>query len=246
MKYSINRSEREHSGSGRGMKDASGSFTLEASMLLPWVMMLTFMLLLFALYISQGALVYYSSSVMTERAAFGWSNSSSDSLTGGYPAGEYDGLYWRLTDDALVQSLFGLASGEAGIRVEVYPGMAPGEGGSAADKLKSAAYAASAKHRVGSGELGYRNFGIKREIDAELVSSWFSVPLARFKGGGAADAKVSALVVEPAEFVRSFDLVRYYAAKLRNAPEGKEKYRSQAGEVLNKRKAPLGKGGAEG
>ncbi|WP_391571582.1 pilus assembly protein [Cohnella sp.] len=243
MKCSISLGARKQEGSRRRYSDSAGSFTIEASMLLPWVMMLTFMLILFALYISQGALLYYSSSIMTERAAFNWSNSSADTRTGGYPEGQVDGLYWRLTDDALLQSLFGLASGEAGTQVEVYPGMAGGEGAAAAEKLKRAAYETSAKHHVGSGQLSYRNIGIKREIHAELISSWLSVPLVRFKGGGPAEAKVSALVVEPAEFVRSFDLVRYYAAKLRNAPEGEEKYRSQAEEVLGKRKSTLGKGG---
>ena len=238
--------ERKPLERGTAMADSSGSFTLEASMLLPWVLMLTFMLLFFALYISQGALLYYSSSVMAERAAFGWSNSSSDVRTGGYSPGRYDGLYWRLSDDALVQSLFGLASGEAGSRAEVYPDMEEGEGGGAVGKLERAAYATTARHRTGTGELRYRNVGLKREIDAELSSAWLAVPLVRFRGGGPAEAQVTALVVEPAEFVRSFDLIRYYAAKLRSAPEGEEKRRAQPSEVFNKRKEPLGKGGLGG
>ncbi|MFC4601020.1 hypothetical protein [Cohnella hongkongensis] len=224
--------------------ETAGSFTLEASMLLPWVVMLTFLLLLFSLYMSQGALLYYSSAVMAERAAYSWANSSADIRTGGYPAGQHDGLYWRLSDDALVQGLFGMASDEAGASVEVYAGMSEGEGSGAAAKLRKAAYATSAKHNAGAGELSYYNIGVKRRIDAELRSRWLAVPLVRFRGGGPAEAHVSALVVEPAEFVRAFDLIRYYAAKLQNAPEGEANYRSQAGEVLNKRKTSLGNGGS--
>jgi len=236
MKCSNKTSPAGRKKSRRRKRDSSGSFTLEASMLLPWVMMLTFMTLLFALYVSQGALLYYSSSVMTERAAFGWANSSSSVRTGAYPPDRYDGLYWRLTDDGLLQSLFGLATGESGALVEVYPGMTDGAGDSPSDKLRRAAYATTASHRVGLGTLSFRNIGIKREIDAELVSTWLPSPLVRFRGGSPAESSVSALVVEPAEFLRTFDLIRYYAAKMQQAPEGKDKYRAQAGEVLSKRK----------
>ncbi|XID93068.1 TadE family protein [Paenibacillaceae bacterium WGS1546] len=216
--------------------DDDGSVTLEASMVMPWVLMLTFMMLLFALYLSQGSILYYSSSIMTERAAFAWSNSAKNIRTGAYPPGQYDGLYWRLTDDGLVQSLFGLAGGDGDIRVDVYPGMPAREGSSAADKLGRAGDSTAAGHRLGTGSLSYRNTGIKREIFADMDSAWLPEPLVRFRGGGAARAGVSALIVEPAEFLRAFDLVRYYGAKMKLAPEGEESYRRQAGEILNKRR----------
>ncbi|TVX98221.1 pilus assembly protein [Cohnella terricola] len=217
-------------------QDTTGSFTLEASMLLPWVLMMTFLLLFFALYIAQGTLLYYSSSIMTERAAFNWSNSFKKVSTGAYPQGQYDGLYWRLTDDRLVQGLFGLATGGGETSVEVYPDMQGSEGSSAASKLVRVASATAGSHRVGSGEISYRNIGIKREIRAGLASVWLAEPLVRLRGGGAAEAEVSALVVEPAEFLRTFDLIRYYAAKMSRYSEGAEKYRAEAADVLSKRK----------
>jgi len=214
-----------------------GSIALEASMLLPWVLMVTFLVLFFALYISQGTLLYYSSSIMAERAAFVWSNSAKDIRTGEYPQGSYDGLYWRLTDDRLVQGLFGLVAGDEGVRVEVGPGMEAGRTGSSpADKLRRAAAETGAVHRVGTGTIGYRNIGIKREVEAEMESVWIAEPLQWLRGGGPAEAGISALIVEPAEFVRTFDLIRYYEAKIRQAPEGRQRYQAQAGEALSNRK----------
>ncbi|WP_378127095.1 hypothetical protein [Cohnella boryungensis] len=226
--------------------DVSGSYTLEASMVMPWVLMLTFLLLFFALYISQSSLLYYSTSMMTERAAFGWSNSAKNVNTGEYPPGQYEGLYWRLTDDYLVGGLFGLATGTEELHVEVYPGMPSGEGNSAQAKLSRYAYETAAAHRLGEGLLSYRNIGVKRTVEAKLASLWAAEPLARFRGGEQASSEISALVVEPAEFLRTFDLIRYYAAKMREAPEGKENYRSRAGEVIASVNCRLTPSGWEG
>jgi hypothetical protein len=199
--------------------------------------MLTFLLLFFSLFISQGALLYYSSSIMAERAAYGWANSAKDAQTGAYPQGKYDGLYWRLADDGLVQGLFGLVAGDNAARVEIHAGMTGGEGGDEAiEKLRRAGYETASSHNVGTGEMRYRNIGIKREIEVDLTSVWLARPLIRLRGGGAAKTEVTALVVEPPEFLRSFDLLRYYASKMKNSPQGASAYREQAGGVLRKRK----------
>lgn len=205
-------------------------------MVLPWVIMMTFLLLLFALYISQGALLYYSTSIMAERTAFGWSNSAKDVRTGAYSEGQYDSLYWRLTDDSLVQGLFGLASEEHAASIEIKLEMIGSSGSSAQDKLKKSGFDTAVSHRVGTGELSYRNIGIKREVEAKLTSVWRVEPLIWLRGRGVAEAEASALIVEPVEFLRTFDLVRYYASKMKKAPGGATAYRDKAGDVLQKRK----------
>lgn len=216
--------------------NTSGTISLEASMVFPWVLMLTFLLLFFSLFISQRALLYYSTSIMAERTAFSWSNSAKDARTGAYPPGQYDGLYWRLTDDSLVQGLFGLATDNQGTGVEINPEMTKGESSSANDKLKRAGFEIASSHRLGTGEMNYRNIGVKREIQVSLTSVWLAKPLASFRGNKAAEADISALIVEPAEFLRSFDLIRYYASKMKAAPQGQSAYREKAGGVLQKRK----------
>ncbi|MFD0671451.1 TadE/TadG family type IV pilus assembly protein [Cohnella sp. GCM10027633] len=216
-------------------RDRSGAMTLEASMVLPCVMMLTIVVILFALYVSQASVLYYRASVAAERSAFGWSNSAKEAKTGAYPSGQYDGLYWRLKDDALLQGLFGVAAGGSGtVEVQIVPGTLVGRGASAADKL--ARVGASMPESV-SGEMTYRNIGFKRTVSVQARSSRLPDALISFGGREHATADVSALVVEPTELIRSFDLVRYYAEKMKTAPQDESAYRGQAAEALRERGA---------
>ncbi|BBI32070.1 hypothetical protein [Cohnella abietis] len=215
--------------------NSSGSITLEASMVFPWVFMMTFLLLLFSLFISQGAFLYYSSSIMAERTAFSWSNSAKETSTGAYPSGQYDGLYWRFTDDSLVQGLFGLVSDNKDSSVVIGPGITEGRGSKAEDKLRKVAFEMVTSRKVGKGQISYFNVGVKRNINVDLTSGWLVKPLGWLRGQDTASASVSALVVEPTEFLRSFDLVRYYAAKMKVAKEGPTEYRNKIGDVLKKR-----------
>ncbi len=203
-------------------------------MVFPWVLMITFLVLLFSLFVSQGALLYYSTSITAERTAFNWSNSAKDARTGAYPPGQYDGLYWRLTDDSLVAGLFGLMSEHQSVSIEITPDMAGSAGSSATDKLRIMGAESVSAHRVGYGHMNYRNIGVKREVEVSLTSTWLANPLIWLRGDDAAAASTSALVVEPAEFLRSFDLVRYYASKMKEAPEGGTAYRGKAGAALRK------------
>jgi hypothetical protein len=204
-------------------------------MIFPWVLMMTFLVLMFSLFVSQGATLYYSTSITAERAAFAWSNSEKDPLTGAYPQGQYDGLYWRLFDDSLVDGIFGLASEHPVTSIEISPGMEGGKGSTAADKLRKSSFQTAASHRLGTGTISYHNIGVMRDIKVNMTGLWQAKPLAWLRGEGAATAEASALVVEPTEFLRSFDLVRYYASKMKEAPEGTASWRDKAGAVLRKR-----------
>jgi hypothetical protein len=204
-------------------------------MVFPWVLMITFLLLLFSLFISQGALLYYSSSITAERSAFSWSNSAKDVRTGAYPQDQYDGLYWRLLEDNLVEGLFGLVTERKGISIEINPGMTGSEGSSATDKLRKIGSQMALTHKDLTGVMSYRNIGVKQEIGVNLTSGWLPKPLIWLRGENTAEAQVSAVVVEPTEFIRSFDLVRYYTSKMKTAPEGANTYRDKAAVVLRKR-----------
>lgn len=219
----------------RILRDDAGTITLEASAIIPWVLLMTFIVVLFALFISQRSLLYYGSSVLSERTAFNWSNSSKVSTTGSYPEGKYDGLYWRLADDGLVQGLFGGSEGKEGIRVDVYPDMEDGVGASPEDKLKKGGFDSAAAVSLGTGEISYRNIGIKRVVETSLKSEWLPEPLAWLRGEQNAEATTSALVVEPTEFLRSFNFIRYYASKMKSSPDGEAGYQKKARNVLEKR-----------
>lgn len=214
-------------------RNSSGSVTLEASMVFPWILMITFVLLLFSLFIGQGSLLYYSSSINVERSAFNWSNSAKDSRTGAYPPNVYDGLYWRLLNDALVDGLFGLTTEDEGVQVPIRSGTNESGRASASDKLRKTA---SLMSESVTGYIHYRNIGVKQQIGIQASSSWVPAPLIWLRGEDGAVSNVSALVVEPPEFVRSFDLVRYYAKKMQKAPEGAVAFRDKAATVLDSRR----------
>lgn len=215
--------------------NSSGSISLEASMILPWIVIITFLLLLFSLFITQSALLYYSSTISAERSAFSWSNSAKETRTGAYSEGQYDGLYWRLLDDSLVKGLFGLVSENEELKVELYSGMPEGEGSAVTDKLRRQGSQLMSSQASLRGFISYRNMGIKRQIGVNLRAGWLPEPLIWLRGEAASAMQATSLVVEPTEFIRTFDLVRYYASKMKSAPEGAAAYRTKAATVLRKR-----------
>ena len=197
----------------------------------PVLLMVTFLILFFSLYIAQGAIVYYEASTASERAAFAWSNSNKDPRTGAYPEGQYEGLYWRLTEDRLISGLFGgttTAEDEEGVSIE---NEASTEAGGGLTERKLSAAANSLKASI-PGEWGYRNTAVFREIAGEASSSAVPEALRRIWPAAAIRSVPTSVVVEPAEFIRTVDLIRYYAQKFRGAEEGEEAYRSKAQAVL--------------
>jgi len=228
------RPDGKKSGMRRCWSDISGGATLEAAIIFPWVLIIMFVLLLFALFVSQSSQLYYSSSIFAERAAYNWSNSEKETQTGAYPSGRYDGLYWRLLDDALLEGLFGLASGDGDVEVEIGNGFGGygDDGVSARDKISAMA---TLMPEWTAGTMTYRNSGFKRLITVDATADWLPAPLAWLRGNGRAAAGVSALIVEPPEFLRSFDLVRYYLQKMKKSPEGATDFSGKAGEILRRR-----------
>jgi hypothetical protein len=214
------------------MRGDEGSVTLEASMVFPWVFILTFLLILFSVVLTRHVLTYYSASEAVERAAFTWSNSAKDLRTGVYPKGRYDGLYWRLSDDYLLAGLFGWNADQRVVRIPIAPGPPSSDGFSAEDKLRRTGHSISVQMK---GTLGYRNSLWKREISIETADSQVPQALRTFRRtvGRNPEADVSAVIVEPAEIIRSFDLVRYYKAKMNGKGEGAAGYRAKAAAVLD-------------
>lgn len=215
----------------RVWRDAGGSFTLEAAMVFPVILMVTFLVVLFALYVAQKAIVYYEASAAAERAAFSWSNSAKELRTGAYPSGRYESLYWRLTEDRMLAGLFGL---ETKALVSV-----PGNGGGKADggglaERKLAAAANSLKASV-AGEWSYSNSVLVRRLAGEASNDSVPESLRILWPAAEIRTEAAAVVVEPAEFIRTVDLVRYYTLKIRGSSDGEEPYRSKALAVLKAR-----------
>ncbi len=209
-------------------------------MVFPLLFMLTLVLLFYALFAAQFALVYYGASVVGERAAYNWTHSAAEWHTGAYPAGQHDGLYWRLTEDAVLQALFAPDDSPADTEVKARIPSGWGEGGAddreAGLALRKLRRAAAMAQPSLSGTVAWRNRLLLREVAVDIAGPDVAAPLTRFMDRApAAKASVRALVVEPAEVVRSFELARYYTAKFRQRKADAESYRRRAADVLRSR-----------
>jgi hypothetical protein len=197
------------------MSGESGSVTLEAALVVPWIMLLTFLLILFALYVMNRTIHYYTVSSATFRIAHAWPHSSANLKTGGYPEGGYDGLYWRLKDDAMLAGLFGWGTNADMETTVSFGEKAPGGQADSLVGIKLRHAAASMPAGL-EGTVAYRNRLWLREVSVEAAGSDSPDPLRRlwpsFERGISSSA--SAVVNEPAEWVRTFQLVRYYLVRM--------------------------------
>ncbi|WP_082655356.1 TadE family protein [Paenibacillus sp. 32O-W] len=202
-----------------------GSFALEAAMVMPVILTIVFVLLFFGLYMYQNVMLYYTASAAAEQAAFGWDNSSRDPKSGLAPPGQYDGLYWRLGNDDMLRSLFGIGDAPEKTVVAI-----PGEPGED-DRLPARKLLRTAGQMPSGyeGDAGYGREGLLRLVEIRLREPVESSPLAKFRLEAEPATRASSVVADPVEFIRSVDLVRYYANKFGRKPEG----RAQAGEVLS-------------
>lgn len=201
-------------------------------MLMPMLLIVTFLLVFYALYTAQSAIVRYKSSISTERTAFNWSHADSDYATGAYEEGRYESLYWRLTDDALLKGLLGWADGDSADTLN-YPGTADPGDRLALRKLYPAANALGMNWR---GSIDYKHGSLRREIEASASDPGELQPLALLRGSSVAAAAAAASpVTEPAEWMRTFDMVRYYTARAKREGGGAKPYLDKAGSILGKR-----------
>jgi hypothetical protein len=211
------------------IEQEDGAFTIEASLLLPSVFMVLLILMFLCLYLYQNALGGQVSALAAERAAYNWNNSSRESRTGALPEGEYDSLYWRLTDDDLLQSVFGWKSAEDQASIEL-----PASSPSSSDALstKKLTRTGSEVPSAYNGKMAYLHGLLSRRVQVGLNEQLPSSPLDHYAGGDwSVGADATSYVVEPTEWIRTVDLARYYTAKFRNSGSGGAD-EQEAGEAL--------------
>ncbi|NEU27001.1 pilus assembly protein [Paenibacillus polymyxa] len=204
-----------------------GSFSLEASLVFPILLLVIFVMLFFCLYIYQKSILVQVASTASERAAYSWDNSFKDPRTGAFAQGQRDSLYWRLKDDVMLAALFGWARADNQERVQVPGGT--GGGGMPTQKLSNAAN----KMPIGmQGQMTYENSIIRRRVTTEL-NKMVKVPLLnQFLDQTDLQGKMSSGVVEPVEWIRTVEMVRYYGAKFMGRGSGEKVDPSVAGKVL--------------
>jgi hypothetical protein len=182
-----------------------GSFTLEASIVFPAILLLVIMLTASGMYMDQKASQYYDASAAARRASDVWDNSHRDPVTGQVEPGQYDPLYWRMTDDWVLERLFGWR----------------GEGAEAVYELgrtepetlpeRKMERAAASLSDGANGVMRYANEGYRRRISAALTKP-FPLPIG-FARRVELSSVAAANVAEPVEFIRSIELIRSYAGR---------------------------------
>lgn len=197
------------------LKDDQGSFTIEASLLLPIVMFITMLLLFFCLYSYQKSMLLQVGSAATERAAYNWDNSHKE-VSGSYAVGEYDSLYWRIGDDALLSSLFGDKAGNGGVTIEL-PSEASDKNDLPVLKLNHAAVMIPDNM---PGEMQYAYSLSGRKVGAEL-KRLLNLPVLDdvLSDEARPTVKAQSIITEPVEFIRTVDLMRYFGAKFKGDSE---------------------------
>ncbi|WP_438495609.1 TadE/TadG family type IV pilus assembly protein [Paenibacillus sp. IHBB 3054] len=216
------------------LEDDEGSFTIEASLLLPIIMCITMLLLFFCLYSYQKSMLLQVASAATERAAYNWDNSHKET-EGSFVIGEYDSLYWRIGEDGMLASLFGLSAGNGGASVTL-PNAAEGTGTLPAIKLQQSSGIVPANL---SGQMNYAYSLTGRMISAEL-KQMLNLPVLDEMLADEANPQVKAqsVVSEPVEFIRTVDLMRYYGAKFKGGTEsgntGTSMEKKDASQMLKK------------
>jgi hypothetical protein len=199
-------------------------------MVVPWVMFITLSIIVLSVWMLVRSLTYFTAADAAEKAAFAWPHSAAELRTGAYPYGSYDGLYWRLKDDALLSGLFGVDAADAETTVPI-GGLASDSRGKTSLSEKKLLKTADA-YPSGTGAVTYRNRLWKRAISVSAAVPSLPSFFAAWAGPGAGQTGASSLVSEPAEWLRSFDLVRYYRAKMRARGAEQGEYRGQAARVL--------------
>jgi len=193
------------------LKDERGSFTIEASLLLPIVMFITMLLLFFCLYSYQQSMLLQVASASTERAAYNWDNSHKE-VSGSFVTGEFDSLYWRIGEDALLSSLFGGVGGNGSVAIDL-PKAVSEIKGLPATKLNSAS---SMVPDNMLGEMGY-TYGLNGRKVSVRLKRMLDLPVLDDVLSDKANplVKAQSIVTEPVEFIRTVDLMRYYGSKFK-------------------------------
>ncbi|CAH1190214.1 hypothetical protein PAECIP111893_00232 [Paenibacillus plantiphilus] len=228
------------------LRSDEGSITIESSMVMPAVFFTLMIMLLFSMYVYQKVVIYHTASISAERAAFRWDNSYRDAASGMGITGQYDGLYWRMSDDGALHSLFGLGSDNENGEMVVSVGSSGSSGSGSSEIEEDGASAVSLpKVKMSSiagripsfyeGQMKYAHGFVEKRVEVKLRKPMTILPLEWMLGHSEPAGRSSAAVVDPVEFIRNVDLVRYYTAKFGQGTSGGPK-RAQAAQILQERK----------
>ncbi|MCA0757412.1 pilus assembly protein [Paenibacillus sp. N4] len=214
------------------LRQEQGSFTLESAIVFPLLLVFVLIFIVFGMYMYQKVTLYYVASSTAERTAFSWDNSHRDPRSGMLTEPRYDGLYWRLGEDGIASGLFGLGSGDKA-RSLTLPQSGYSREGEEDLPLGKMLGAAELLERTGQsyeGQIQYANNLVKRAVEVKLKQ-----PLSAGAGGQGYWSKepktvTASGIVDPVEFIRSVDLVRYFSSRFAGSGGAGQ---AQAGKIIS-------------
>lgn len=211
------------------LRNKDGNFTIEASLVFPVIFFTILLLLFFCMYLYQNAVLGHTAFAAAERSAYVWDNSYREPRTGAYEEDQHDSLYWRIHDDGMLQLLFGSFGGNSSAVLELeLPNSAESSGSLPLKKLGNIGREIPAGME---GHMKYDNRLLFRKVSVYLHRNISLAPLETIIGDVRQAGHSASYIVEPAEWIRTVELVRYYGARFKGT--GKEHVsQADAGKAL--------------
>lgn len=192
-------------------REEKGSFTIEATMLFPILLILVLCFIFFSLVIYEKVTSQYQANAIASAMAYSWNNSSADVSTGEFGMTEHttmngDGLYWRLTGNNFLDK-FGLG------------GIVPGNDLVSAKTSRINGYDAT---------IEFHNNFLIPEVEVKISRS-LALPasVANIFGISEIEAVASHPISEPAEVIRTTDFAIYGTEKLMEYAQHIQKFISK-------------------
>ncbi len=216
------------------LRQEQGSFTLESTLIFPMLMGLILLFIIFGMYMYQKVVLYYAASITAERAAFSWDNSHRDPSTSMLSNVAYDSLYWRIGEDEMLSSLFGLAgdNAEATVALPLDHSIAGSEAKLSERKMQQAGQWLGQAGLAYEGQISYSRGILLRKLEVKLKQPLSVEPVEQSWLKREPKTVSATTIVDPVEFIRSVDLVRYYSLKFGNGGGGANQAYTHAGEIL--------------
>ncbi|WHX50420.1 TadE/TadG family type IV pilus assembly protein [Paenibacillus woosongensis] len=209
------------------LRNKDGNFTIEASLVFPVIFFTLLLLLFFCMYLYHNAVLGHTAFAAAERSAYVWDNSYREPKTGAYEDDQHDSLYWRIHDDGMLQLLFGSFGGNS-LAVLELPGSTESSGNLPLKKLGNIGRKIPAGME---GQMKYDNRLLFRKVSVTLHRNIPLAPLETVIGDVRQAGHSASYIVEPVEWIRTVELVRYYGARFKGT--GKEHVgQADAGKAL--------------
>jgi hypothetical protein len=159
-----------------------GSYTLEAILLFPLVIIIIILLMIQTIQAMQSNIIYIISSQSADRVAHHWKNSQSHPVTGMFTTINQDPLYWRWTQSTLTNHLL-------------------------AKKLSLASYGWNNKYQVQAKQTSQL---LNEIVTVETVFPWSVPTLWGISRNHQINKRSSESIVDPAEFIRNVMITVYF------------------------------------